>query len=101
MQHVGEWGTQVELQAAAILFQKPLYVLTQCTNDKEEYNWILYKPDYSVNLVFPAETEAKCLSTFVTILQHLEICHTNGCHYDCVMDYNDQIPLKPPCLMYM
>ena len=55
MQRFGEWGTQVELQAAATLFQKPLYVLTQSTNDKGDYNWIIYKPQLSSNLSFPKE----------------------------------------------
>ena len=98
MKRFGEWGTQVELQAAATLFQKPLYVLTQSTNDKGDYDWIIYKPQFSNDISFPKETEINFLSTFNAILQHLEICHTNGCHYDCVVDDNSQIPLQPPDL---
>ena len=96
LKHFGEWGTQVELQTAATLFHKPLYVLTQSTNDKGDYDWIVYKPQFSKSISFPKETELNFLSIFNTILQHLEICHINGCHYDCVVDGNSQIPLQPP-----
>ena len=41
MIHFGEWGTQIELQATATLFHKLLYVVTQSTNDKGDYDWIV------------------------------------------------------------
>jgi len=34
MKKDGEWGMQVELQAAASFFQKPLYVLAQSPDGK-------------------------------------------------------------------
>ena len=43
MHRMKEWGTQVELQAAASLFQKELYVFTQLTANTQ-YDWIRYEP---------------------------------------------------------
>lgn len=98
MQHIGKWGTQVELQAATSFFQKPLYVLTKGTNDKAEYKWIMYKPHPLKVLTFPDEMEINFLNVFNTTLKHLEICHVNGSHYDCVVDQNDKVPLQSPAL---
>ena len=53
MKHFGEWGTQVELQAAATLFHKPSYVLTRSTNDIGDYDRIVYKPQFSKSISFP------------------------------------------------
>jgi len=75
MKCLGKWGTQVELQAAASLAQIPIYVLTKGTS--EHYKWIMYKPHLKTNLKFPNE-DLNFL--FDNILNHLEICHTNGNH---------------------
>ena len=44
-----EWGTQVEMQAAASLFQRELYVFTQLPLSTQ-YNWIRYEPHSPVLL---------------------------------------------------
>lgn len=95
MKYLGKWGTQVELQAASSLAQIPIYVLTKETNEEAEYKWIMYKPHLTANLKFPDE-ELHFL--FDDTLGHLELCHSNGNHYDCVINVMDQCPTKPPVL---
>ena len=95
MKYSGKWGTQVELQAAASLAQIPIYVLTKGSTEVAEYKLIMYKPHLIANLKFP---DQDLHFLFDNILNHLEICHTNGNHYDCVINVMDQCSTKPPAL---
>ena len=95
MKYSGKWGTQVELQAAASLAQVPIYVLTKGGTEFAEYKWIMYKPHSLANLKFPDE-ELHFL--FDNILSHLELCHTNGNHYNCIVNVMNQCSIKPPAL---
>ena len=95
MKYLGKWGTQVELQAAASLAQIPIYVLTKGATEEAKYDWIMYKPHLTTHLKFPDE-DLRFL--FDDILSHLELCHTNGNHYDCVINAMDQCSTKPPVL---
>ena len=91
----GIWGTQVELQAAASLAQTPIYVLTKQGTEGADYKWIMYQPQSIANLKFPDELSF----LFKNTLNHLEICHTNGNHYDCVINTMDQCSTIPPFLL--
>ena len=82
MKCLGKWGTQVELQAAASLVQVPVYVLTKGATEEAQYNWIMYKPHLTTQLTFPDES---LHFLFDDVLGHLELCHTNGDHYDCIV----------------
>ena len=95
MKCLGKWGTQVELQAAASLAQVPVYVLTKGATEEAQYNWIMYKPHLNTQLTFPDES---LHFLFDDVLGHLELCHTNGDHYDCIINVMDQCSTKPPVL---
>jgi len=84
MECLGTWGTQVE---SASLAQIPIYVLTKGVS---EGKWIMYK---NQSLSFHMR-----IFLFNGILNHLEVCHTNGNHYDCVISVNDQCSTVPPVL---
>ena len=54
MQYIRTWGTQVELYAAASLFQKEIYVFTPTLRKDGTYTWIKIPPyPPHVELVFP------------------------------------------------
>ena len=55
----------------------------------------MYKPQSTTSLKFPDE-ELHFL--FDDILGHLELCHTNGNHYDCVVTAEEQCSTTPPVL---
>ena len=83
------------IQSAASLAQIPIYVLTKGT---AEYKWIMYKPQSTTSLKFPDE-ELRFL--FDNILGHLELCYTNGNHYDCVVTAEEQCSTTPPIFRRM
>ena len=98
MESPGKWGIQVELQATASIAQVPIYVLIKESSDSE-YHWILYKPHSTTSLKFPDELPMKNLYfLFDGILGHLELCHTNRNHYDCVLTMSGQCSLESPCI---
>jgi len=100
MKCLGKWGTQVELQAAASIVQVPIYVLTKKSMDSE-YHWILYKPYSKTSLRFPDELSLSKNDhdfLFKGTLRHLELCHTNRNHYDCVVTLSDQCSVECPVL---
>ena len=43
MKYDGTWGAHVELQAAALLFKLPIYMLTQ-KGGSGDYYWEIFKP---------------------------------------------------------
>ena len=76
MRRLKEWGTQVELQAASSFFQKELYVFTQ-SHSSTYYDWVRYKlhsPD-TLDVVAPNSCKN---------IPHLELCHTEHCHFECI-----------------
>ena len=96
------WGTQVELKAAASLFQMDLYVFTNCigrlagsdSTGSEEYQWMKYSPLDAEKLVFPPEEERP---RSLDMIHHLELCHSSY-HFDCVVDSASTLPLEAPSL---
>ena len=71
MQHLTVWGTQVELQAAAPLYQVPVHLLT-FSKQLHKYSWQCqcYQPWDSSKLNFP-ETEP--LPTRLSNLDHASL----------------------------
>ena len=92
MMQLQTWGTQVELQAAASLFQKELYVFTQLPSDLH-YSWIRYEPHSPHQLVFPEEQFPK-----LATLTHFELCHTRNCHFDCILNNANNFAVELPNL---
>ena len=55
----------------------------------------MYKPHLTTQLTFPDES---LHFLFDDVLGNLELCHTNGDHYDCIVNVMDQCSTKPPVL---
>ena len=75
------WGTDMEIRAAASYLQRHLYVCTQ-RSQSLEYYWDHFAPlptrmptngDYFDNIYHSRPLPS-----------HLEICHSNRCHYDVI-----------------
>ena len=72
------WGTQIEIQAVACLFQVPVYVCIQ-SQDGETYHWEVYHPR--------APADQFCLPPIVeddystVIPHHFELAYTRNCHH--------------------
>ena len=71
MRQSGEWGTDMELQVAASLYQKSVYVFTQ-QSSSTRYGWTHYTP------TTPMDVQR--------LPKHLELCHTNNNHFDCIVN---------------
>lgn len=85
----GTWATQVELYAAATYFQVPLYLCSPHPATKR-YSWLLFNPDDQAQIAFQQSK-----------VNHIELCHTAGDHFDCVIDEQTLIhPLSLPQLYH-
>ncbi|XP_065888309.1 uncharacterized protein [Dysidea avara] len=99
LMELGRWGTQVELKAAAGITQLPIYVYTPTLRADGQYAW---------NKIVPC-THSPPLDT-VSIpdhlkdlgLNHIELCHTKGIHYDIIVcadgSYPGDIPKHTFCM---
>ena len=94
MQHLSVWGTHVELQATASLFQVPVYMLT-FSRQQNRYIWHCYQPWDSSKLKFP-ETEPP--PTHISNLDHVELLHVRACHFDVILHEEEGFPLDRPVL---
>ncbi|XP_064399682.1 uncharacterized protein LOC135346105 isoform X2 [Halichondria panicea] len=86
------WGTQLELKAAATLFNLDIYVATN-------YIWTMISPLKPVSSCCFLDKE--WLIYFNSQRKSwLEICHQNGCHYDCInsIQCGKNITILPPPL---
>ena len=88
------WGTDLELHAAASLWQVPIYVCTQNPNDPK-YFWIVFKPINDSDLTCKEECEQLPRPPGVL---HFELFHAWRCHYDVVVGPNGYLPANPPPL---
>ena len=93
MQHLTVWRTQVELQAAASLYQVLVYILI-FSKTLSRYTWFCYKPWDVTKLNF-LETH---LSTRITDLDHVELIHLRACHFDCIVHNEGGFLLDRPVL---
>ena len=97
MQYSRTWATQVELYAAASLFGRELYVYTPTVRVDEQYIWTKISPLPShVVLAFPPKNEPwpKRLDE----IDHIELCHTSGIHFDVITDLEGKQCSIPPNL---
>ena len=85
MSKSGIWGTQVELIAAATLYNIPVYVASRST-DGLSYHWRKYTP-IAVDNVVIIETDKT----------HIELVHLNNCHFDPVVSTSGRVsePIIP------
>lgn len=89
------WGSHIELQAAASLFEMPVFLCTTSQSEHQEYKWMCYKPFSPEKLTYPPLQERP---KTLDLLSHIELCHTDGCHFDCVLTKELQFSLIPPKL---
>ena len=97
MQYSRTWATQVELYAAASLFGREIFVYTPTVRVDKQYIWTVVPPVAPhVALTFPPNDEPwpKRLNE----IDHMELCHTAGNHFDVVADMEGQQSLTPPNL---
>ena len=93
MQHLTVWRIQVEFQAAAPLYQVPMYLLT-FSKQLHKYSLQCYQPWDSSKLNFPeTEPSPTCLSN----LDHTELLHLRGCQFDCNL-HREGFSLDSPAL---
>jgi len=86
------WGTDLEIHAAASLWQVPIYVCTQNPNDPK-YFWVCFKPTDSNKLICPDECRQLQLPPGVF---HFELFHAWRCHYDVIIGENGNLPFYSP-----
>lgn len=92
MQREGAWGTQVEMCAAACYFQVPFYLCSPHPASKT-YRWLLFESLDRAR--FHSEVNGDQQTPRV---KHVELCHTGGDHFDCVLNKDNLIPTSPPQL---
>ena len=93
------WATQVEVVAAATVFEVPLYC---CTQDQSNvYMWHVVKPfftDRECPLKHPAFPQP---SDSTTLLRpaHFELFYYDNCHYDVIVSTTTgKVSTTPPAL---
>lgn len=94
MKYETVWGTDLELRAASSYLQLPIYVCTQRSKTLEYY-WECYRP--LQGLIPPKEHFLSDIPQ-AKVLDHLEICHRDRCHYDVVTMSDGLRPVYPPQL---
>ena len=99
--HPNSWATQMELIAAATLFQVSIYYCTCVTNTfgNRKYQWEVVKPLAAANQFnYPHIVEDDPIHSAV-IPHHFELVYYNNCHYDSVvMEGTDCTSSSPPQL---
>ena len=93
MQRNAQWGTQVEIQAAASLFQVPIYVATNSLV-QGVYKWTVFKPQDKSSLMGPDNIHT--LLPSLTIKPRLELCHISNTHYDSIIPMKGESLPPPP-----
>ena len=84
----------MEIQAAASLFQVPVYVATDSLV-QGSFKWTAFKPHDKLRL--KGTEDVKAVLPSLSPKQHLELCHTANSHYDSVISLNGN-NLPPPSL---
>ena len=90
----GAWGTQVELYAAASFYQLPLYLFSPHPKTNN-YRWLLFEPEQRSQLLYGENCAPPQTNSTMT---HIELCHTTGDHFDCVLTLNNELPNSHPQL---
>ena len=76
------WGTDIEIHAAAAYLQRPIYVRTQRSQSLKCY-WDYFAPLATVMMPSSDDYFANIFHSR-PLPSHLEICHSNRCHYDVI-----------------
>ena len=90
MRWEGVWATQVELYVSASYYQVPVYLCSPHPTTKE-YRWLVFRPVNSAQLIFGESS----MSHF-NAASHMELCHTAGDHFDCIVDQQSLVPTTNP-----
>ena len=86
------WGTDLEIHAAASLWQVNIYVCQPNTSDSS-YSWICFKPFSPAELVCPDECHQLPCPPGVL---HFELFYASRCHYDVIIGAHGYLPDNPP-----
>ena len=86
------WGTDLEIHAAASLWQVNIYVCQPNTSDSS-YSWICFKPFSPAELVCPDECQQLPHPPGVL---HFELFYASRCHYDVIIGAHGYLPDNPP-----
>lgn len=87
------WGTDLEIHAAAALWQVKIYV---CIPDSgSSYSWIYFNPIPPSQLTIPIQCKELPCPPGVF---HFELFHTWRCHYDVIVGPHGYLPDYPPPL---
>ena len=79
------WGTQIEIEAVACLFQVPVYECVQ-SQDGKTYHWEVHHPRAQADhFRLPPIVEDDPVYSAV-IPHHFELAYTKNCHYDFIVD---------------
>ena len=94
------WGSHIELQAAASLFEMPVFICTtgNASQFEQGYKWTCYNLFPPGKLKFPPPQERP---KTLDLLSHIELWHTGGCHFDCVLSKDLKCSLIQPKLHVM
>ena len=79
------WGTQVEILAAAPLFQVPIYECVQSANSYS-YHWEVHHPVVETMSSHQVILAKDSLLQNTRIPSHFELFYETNLHYDCVID---------------
>ena len=73
------WGSHIELQAAASLFEMPVFICTtgNASQFEQGYKWTCYNLFPPGKLKFPPPQERP---KTLDLLSHIELWHTGDCH---------------------
>ena len=95
-EHIGRmrydrcWGTAIEILATASLLQIPVYTYSPAGSHDKVYRWIRYNPLPESSLQFPSD---ESYPKGANELDHIELVHTGGYHYNCVVCEDGQYSL--------
>ena len=88
------WGTDLEIHAAASLWQVKIYMCLPNASDLS-YSWICFTPFPSSELVCPDECQQLPLPPGVL---HFELFYAARCHYDVIIAADGHLPDYPPVM---
>ena len=59
------------------------------------YPWLLFEPEQCAHLCYGEHCTPPQTNSIIT---HIQLCHTAGDHFDCVLTLNNTLPTSPPQL---
>ena len=96
------WGSHIELQAAASLFEMQVFIRT--TGTASLTIWARVQMDLLQSIptrkTKVPSSSGKAYKTF-DLLSHIELRHIGGCHFDCVLSKDLKFSLIQPKLHVM